>query len=121
MTITYYNTNHYGFAFATVGTDAMTIEYYLLDKTGTQWSKATYTTTVPAVQPRVSIAVGGSTVTVSWPLTPDNWVLERTNRLGIGSASWPVVTGPYTTNTTSTSVTLPAASDNQFFRLRKQP
>ena len=121
MTITYYNTNHYGFALATVGTDAMTIEYYLLDKEGTKWSKATYTTTVPAVQPRVAIAVGGGTVTVSWPLTPDNWVLERTNRLGIGSASWPVVTGPYTTNTTSTSVTLPAASDNQFFRLRKQP
>lgn len=121
MTITYYNTNHYGFALATVSTEAMTIEYYLLDKAGTKWSKATYTTTVPAVQPRVAIAVGGGTVTVSWPLTPDNWVLERTNRLGIGSASWPVVTGPYTTNTTSTSVTLPATSESQFFRLRKQP
>jgi hypothetical protein len=121
MTVTYYNTNHYGFALATVGTDAITIEYYLLDKTGTKWSKATYTTTVPAVQPRVSVAVGSSTVTVSWPLTPDAWVLEQTNRLANGSASWPVVTAPYTTNATSTSVTLPATPDKQFFRLRRQP
>ena len=93
----------------------------LLDKTGTKWYKATYTTTVPAVQPRVSVAVGSSTVTVSWPLTPDAWVLEQTNRLANGSASWPVVTAPYTTNATSTSVTLPATPDKQFFRLRRQP
>lgn len=121
MTVTYYNTNHYGFALATVTADAMTIEYYLLGKTGTNWTKASYTTTVPAVQPRISVAVGASTVTVSWPLTPDNWVLEQTNLLTSGSAPWPVVTAPCTTNATSTIVTLPATPDNQFFRLRKQP
>ena len=121
MTITYYNTNHYGFALATVGTDAMTIEYYLLDKAGTKWSKATYTTTVPAVQPRISVAVGGSTVTISWPLTSENWVLEQTNRLSNGSAPWPLVTAPYITNAPNISVSLPAAPDKQFFRLRKQP
>jgi len=121
MTLTYYNTNHYGFALATVGADAMTLEYYLLDKTGTLWSRATYTTTVPAVQPRVSVAVGGGTVTVSWPLTPDNWVLDQTNRLSNGSAPWPVVTAPYITNAANISVTLPVTLDKQFFRLRKQP
>lgn len=121
MTITYYNTNHYGFALATVGEDAMTIEYYLLDKTGTEWSMATNTTIVPAVGPRVSVAVGASTVTVSWPLTPDNWVLEQTNRLANGSAPWPAVTAPYVTNAANVSVVVPATSDSSFFRLRRQP
>jgi len=121
MSITYYDSNHYGFALATVGADAMASEYYLLNKTGSVWSKATYTTTVPAVQPRVSVALGGSTVTVSWPLTPDNWVLEQTNRLSNGSAPWPVVTAPHITNAANISVTLPATSEKQFFRLRKQP
>ena len=121
MTITYYNTNHYGFALATVGADAMTLEYYLLDKTGTLWSRATYTTTVPAVQPRISVAVGGSTVTISWPLTSENWVLEQTNRLSNGSVPWPVVTAPYITNAANISVSLPTAPDKQFFRIRKQP
>jgi len=121
MTITYYNTNHYGFALATVGADAMTIQYYLLNKTGTEWSVATNTTIVPALGPRVSVAVGGSTVTVSWPLTPDNWVLEQTNRLSFGSAPWPAVTAPYVTNAASIRVTLPVTPEKQFFRLRRQP
>lgn len=46
----YTNGTHYGFALATVGSNSMTIEYYLLDPSDEHWSKATYTTAIPAVQ-----------------------------------------------------------------------
>jgi hypothetical protein len=121
MNIVYYNTNHYGFTLATVSTNAMTIEYYLLDKAGTNWSKASSTTTLAAVPPKVSVQVAGPAVTVSWPLTPDHWVLEQTNRLSTGGVAWPVVSAPYATNASTISVTLPAIADTQFFRLRRQP
>ena len=49
--VLYTNDNRYGFALATVGTNSMTIEYYLLNLSGDHWSKATYTTTILAVQP----------------------------------------------------------------------
>lgn len=51
MSILYSNTTHFGFAFATVGTNSMTIEYYLLNRAGDTWSKASYTTTLMAVAP----------------------------------------------------------------------
>ncbi|MFA6561575.1 MAG: metallophosphoesterase [Verrucomicrobiia bacterium] len=49
MSILYSNTTHYGFALATVGAEKMTIDYYLLNRAGDSWSKASYTTTISAV------------------------------------------------------------------------
>ncbi|MCX6911424.1 MAG: metallophosphoesterase [Verrucomicrobia bacterium] len=49
MSILYTNTTHYGFALATVGAEKMTIDYYLLNRAGDSWSKASYTTTIQAV------------------------------------------------------------------------
>lgn len=45
------NNSNYGFALATVGTNSMTIQYYLLDTDTTNWTTASYTTTILAVTP----------------------------------------------------------------------
>ena len=45
----YTNGINFGFALATVEDEAMTIEYYLLNPHDNSWSKAAYTTTIPAV------------------------------------------------------------------------
>ena len=47
------NETCYGFALATVGTNFMTINYYLLDPASNTWSKAAYTTTITANAPVV--------------------------------------------------------------------
>lgn len=43
------NNSNYGFALATVGTEKMTIEYYLLNLADETWSKASYATTIFAI------------------------------------------------------------------------
>ncbi|MCX7003936.1 MAG: metallophosphoesterase [bacterium] len=57
LDILYSNTTHYGFALATVGTEKMTIDYYLLNSSGETWSKASYTTTISAVIPEPSSGI----------------------------------------------------------------
>jgi hypothetical protein len=47
--VLYTNGSNFGFALAMVGDEAMTIEYYLLNTNNNSWSKAAYTTTIPAV------------------------------------------------------------------------
>ena len=47
--VMYINGTNFGFALATVDDEAMTIEYYLLNTKDNSWSKAAYTTTIPAV------------------------------------------------------------------------
>ncbi len=49
LDILYSNTTDYGFALATVSTNSMSIEYYLLNRSGDTWTKASYTTTIDAV------------------------------------------------------------------------
>ncbi len=46
LDILYSNTTHYGFAYATVSAEKMTIEYYLLKPSDETWSKASYTTQI---------------------------------------------------------------------------
>ena len=48
VSVLFTNDSNYGFALAKVGTNAMTIEYYLLNNTSNTWVKAGYTTTVLA-------------------------------------------------------------------------
>jgi len=47
--VLYTNGTHFGFALVTVRAKAMTIEYYLLNTANSTWSKAPYSTTIPAV------------------------------------------------------------------------
>ena len=49
--VLYTNNSNFGFALATVGTNSMTIEYYLLNPSDDTWSTASYTTTIMAVTP----------------------------------------------------------------------
>ena len=56
VTVIFTNDTNYGFAWATVGSNAMTIDYYLLDTTSNTWSRAAYTTVIPANNPLSSPA-----------------------------------------------------------------
>lgn len=57
VSLLYTNDTHYGFALATVGAEAMTIDYYLLNPSNETWSKAVYTTTINAVPEPSSCAL----------------------------------------------------------------
>jgi len=57
LDILYSNTTHFGFAYATVGADKMTIDYYLLNPSDEVWSKASYTTTIYAVPEPSSVGL----------------------------------------------------------------
>ena len=48
VSVLFTNATNFGFALAKVGTNAMTIEYYLLNTASNTWSKAAYTTTILA-------------------------------------------------------------------------
>jgi len=76
----------------------------------------------PSAPPRLTIAQTNALITVSWPATAADWLLERTNVLSTASASWPVVAPPYQPNggTISVTFTNTPAVGSQFFRLRKQ-
>lgn len=73
-------------------------------------------------RPQLAMArVAANVVVLSWPLAANEWVLERTNALGVASTAWPQIPPPYQTNGVFLSATItnsPPAS-NQFFRLRK--
>jgi len=64
--VLYTNGLNFGFALATVGDEAMTIEYYLLNTNHHSWSKTAYTTTIPAV-PKFAGGVGAEWLIVDHP------------------------------------------------------
>jgi hypothetical protein len=80
---------------------------------------------VAAVQtpgaPWLSITLNSqlSTVTVSWPLPANGWVLEWTNRVAGVSAAWPQISPPYQTNGVNLQFTEPSPTGNKFYRLHK--
>ncbi len=51
------NDTQYGFAFATVGSDRMTIDYYLLNPADETWSQDSYSTTIFAVPEPSSVGL----------------------------------------------------------------
>ena len=56
-------------------------------------------------------------MTVSWPKTPDSFVLDETVALTL---PWsPVAPAVYQSDATKFFVTLPAPAGNRFYRLRK--
>lgn len=80
---------------------------------------------VAAVQtpgaPLLSITLNSqlSTITVSWPLPANGWVLEATNALPVVAAPWPQIAPPYQTNGANLQFTEPSPAGNKFYRLHK--
>lgn len=66
----------------------------------------------------LSAVSGASAVTLTWPKTVADAVLERSAVLGAG-AQWLAVTNPITSGPATLSVTLPNSGGTQFFRLRR--
>jgi hypothetical protein len=60
-----------------------------------------------------------STLTVSWPLPADGWLLEWTNTVPKASAAWPQVAPPYQANSTQAWITVTLPAENRFYRLHK--
>jgi len=85
--------------------------------TGGFWSVIAAVQTPGA--PYLTITRSGGTVTVSWPLSADGWVLEYTNTLSQTSSSWPQISPPYQTDGANLQFTEPAPSGNRFYRLHK--
>jgi len=74
----------------------------------------------PDAPPQLTITPNNGTVSVSWPGTYPEWVLDTTTDLGGSPTSWlQVPAGQYVTGSGITSVTVTPSSGNSFFRLRK--
>jgi O-glycosyl hydrolase len=65
---------------------------------------------------RAQLVSGG--ITVSWPSTATNYVLEKSAGID-GASNWSAVTNTPQPNGQEVSVTVPAVGQQQFFRLRK--
>ena len=77
--------------------------------------------TQASLAPRLSISLNRelSTITVSWPLPADGWVLEWTNVVPQVEAPWPRIPPPYQTNGANLQFTEPAPTGCKFYRLHK--
>lgn len=60
-----------------------------------------------------------STITVSWPLPANGWVLEYTYALPQVVAPWTQLPPPYQTNDANLQFTEPSPAGNKFYRLKK--
>ena len=81
------------------------------------FSSPLYPAGAPGNTPQLAIQKAGASVTLTWPVTIYNEVLETTTSLS--TASWaPVSTTPAVSGETK-SVTLAASSASQFFRLKR--
>jgi uncharacterized repeat protein (TIGR03803 family) len=69
-------------------------------------------------RPRLSLAMNGATMTVSWPVTATGWTLQTTVTLPDAN-SWQTVNGAPADTALSHTMTLNVASQSQFFRLMK--
>jgi hypothetical protein len=73
-------------------------------------------------EPTLIIAQAGGTVTVSWPLPAEGWVLEQTPALSGATILWSAVPATqYQTNATQCYITVPSPVGNRFYRLRNGP
>ena len=65
----------------------------------------------------LTAAAAGTVLTVSWPKTSADALLEQSP--AVAPTSWTVVTNAVLTGPSTLSVTLPNAATPSFFRLRK--
>ena len=66
--------------------------------------------------PLLSVERQGPAVRVFWPLPATGFVLDQSLTV---TGAWSQVSFPYATNATDISISVPAPSGNQFYRLRK--
>jgi len=85
--------------------------------TGGFWSVITVVQTPGAPQLTISFASPFPTVTVSWPSSATNYVLQQNSDLN--TANWTPVGLPVTTNGATLSVTISPQAGNLFFRLKQ--
>ena len=81
--------------------------------TGGFWSVIAVQTTDA---PLLSVKRQGADVRVFWPLPATGFVLDQSLAV---TGPWSQVSFPYTTNATDISISVPAPTGNQFYRLRK--
>jgi hypothetical protein len=72
----------------------------------------------PVTGPKLTVAVSGQNLVISWPASATGYVLEHTAQVA-APASWTTVTATPTTANGITSVTVPIAAGPEFFRLKK--
>ena len=114
--------SHFAVSVAAVG-DAQAVIGAEWDNTGAYNAGAAYLFSLE-ITPLLSIAVGSQpfTVSISWPMPAQDWILECTNKLPSTAADlWPPVPNPYETNAGTISVTLTNdfTAGSRFFRLHK--
>jgi hypothetical protein len=78
---------------------------------------ASTTFTVSPAAPSLNITRTGNSVTVSWPLSAQGYVLESAGTL-IGTNQWSVVADTPATNDLSLQVTSPVSGNAKFYRLK---
>ena len=66
--------------------------------------------------PLLSVERQGAEVRVFWPLPATGFVLDQSPAV---TGAWSQVPFPYTTNASDISISVPAPTGNQFYRLRK--
>lgn len=67
----------------------------------------------------LQVAMGNGLIELSWPLTPEDYVLETSTALGVG-ANWAVVSNVPAVVSGKNVVTLAPPAGSQFYRLRRQ-
>ncbi len=67
----------------------------------------------------LDVALMNGEVELSWPLTPETYLLESTAALDAG-ASWTMVPGRLSTSGFRNAVILPLSAEGQFYRLKRQ-
>jgi len=108
-------------------------EYYLNESTKCQWrirsaardigafeSTSTNTPIGPydvAPRPRLGVTPSGANIILSWPLFAQDFQIEQS--VTIPSIAWTTVPYSYSTDATAISLSAPATSSKNFFRLRK--
>jgi hypothetical protein len=85
--------------------------------TGGSWSFIAAIQTPGA--PRLTITRSDGAVIVSWPSTPEGWVLESANVLPYVSAPWTPIPPPYQTNGANLQFAETAPRGHKFYRLHR--
>ena len=92
------------------------------DVTGTTHLLATYQNGALAVSgsswPMLSLSSTGSQITLSWPSSATNFVVQTTTNF---SSAWAAAGGSPVSNGSTISLTLPAPANTAFYRLSQEP
>jgi hypothetical protein len=88
------------------------------DVTGSTHLSATYQNATLAVWPVLDIVSTGRQLTLSWPSSATNFLVQMTTNF---SAAWTAAGGAPVSNGSTISLTLPAPANTTFYRLCQKP